>query len=52
MRRKSCASAECPMARALDVIGDWGRLMILRDAFAGTTRFDDFQSNLVCRAIC
>lgn len=26
--------------------GDWGRLMILREAFAGTIRFNDFQKQL------
>jgi DNA-binding HxlR family transcriptional regulator len=31
------------LARSVDVIGDWGSLMILRQAFGGTTRFDDFQ---------
>lgn len=46
MQRKSWASAACPMARAVDVIGDWGSLMILREAFGGTTRFDDFQKTL------
>ncbi len=46
MQRKSLASADCPMARSVDVIGDWGSLMILREAFGGTTRFDDFQKQL------
>ncbi|TYO62144.1 helix-turn-helix transcriptional regulator [Bradyrhizobium hipponense] len=46
MQRKSWASADCPMARAVDVIGDWGSLMILREAFGGVTRFDDFQKRL------
>ena len=46
MQRKSWASYECPMARSVDVIGDWGSLMILRQAFGGTTRFDDFQKEL------
>lgn len=46
MQRKSLASAACPMARSVDVIGDWGSLMILREAFGGTTRFDDFQKQL------
>lgn len=46
MQRKSWAKAECPMARSVDVIGDWGSLMILREAFGGTTRFDDFQKRL------
>lgn len=34
------------MARAVDILGDWGALMILRQAFGGTTRFDDFQKQL------
>ncbi|WP_283816731.1 helix-turn-helix domain-containing protein [Bradyrhizobium sp. AUGA SZCCT0182] len=34
------------MARSVDVVGDWGSLMILREAFVGTTRFDDFQKQL------
>jgi len=46
MQRKSWALAQCPMARSVDIIGDWGSLMILREAFAGTTRFDDFQKQL------
>ena len=46
MQRKSWASAECPMARSVDILGDWGSLMILREAFGGTTRFDDFQKQL------
>jgi DNA-binding HxlR family transcriptional regulator len=46
MQRKSWAKAECPMARSVDVIGDWGSLMILREAFGGITRFDDFQRQL------
>lgn len=46
MQRKSWAMAECPMARSVDVIGDWGSLMILRQAFGGTTRFDDFREQL------
>ena len=34
------------MARSVDILGDWGSLMILREAFGGTTRFDDFQKQL------
>lgn len=34
------------MARALDVIGEWWTLLIIRDALRGTTRFDDFQASL------
>lgn len=46
MRRKSFREAECPVARALDAIGDWWSLLIVRDAFDGIRRFNDFQQNL------
>jgi DNA-binding HxlR family transcriptional regulator len=36
----------CPIARALDVIGDWWSLLIVRDAMIGTRRFSAFQKNL------
>lgn len=38
--------AECPVARATDIIGDRWSLLIVRDAFDGITRFSDFQRNL------
>ena len=38
--------AECPVARAVDVIGDRWSLLIVRDAFDGITRFSEFQRNL------
>ncbi|MFC0202904.1 winged helix-turn-helix transcriptional regulator [Novosphingobium soli] len=34
------------MARALDVIGDWWSLLIIRDALEGVRRFSAFQSSL------
>lgn len=45
-KRMSLADADCPVARALDVIGDWWSLLIIRDAFDGVGRFSDFQSGL------
>lgn len=36
----------CSVARALDVVGERWSLLILRDAFYGVTRFDDFQRDL------
>ena len=45
-KRVSLADADCPVARALDVIGDWWSLLIIRDAFDGVRRFSDFQSGL------
>ena len=46
MQRTVWADADCPMARAVDLIGEWGSLLILREAFGGVTRFDDFQERL------
>ncbi|HDS1735092.1 helix-turn-helix domain-containing protein [Pseudomonas sp. BP8] len=37
---------QCPVARALEVIGDRWALMVLRDAFDGLRRFSEFQKNL------
>lgn len=46
MKRKSFREAECPVARALDAIGDWWSLLIIRDAFDGLRRFSEIQQNL------
>ncbi|MBH3312887.1 helix-turn-helix transcriptional regulator, partial [Pseudomonas mosselii] len=37
---------QCPVARALEVIGDRWALLILRDAFDGLRRFSELQKNL------
>ncbi|OVZ62813.1 transcriptional regulator [Pigmentiphaga sp. NML080357] len=44
--RKSLKGDYCPSARALDAIGDWWSLLIVRDAFDGLTRFSEFQKSL------
>jgi DNA-binding HxlR family transcriptional regulator len=36
----------CSVARTLDVIGEWWTMLIMRDAFKGVTRFEDFHRNL------
>jgi DNA-binding HxlR family transcriptional regulator len=36
----------CPIARSLAFAGDAWSLLILRDAFAGLTRFDQFRKSL------
>ncbi|MGR6522877.1 winged helix-turn-helix transcriptional regulator [Rhodococcus erythropolis] len=36
----------CPTARAADIIGDRWSLLIVRDAFDGSSRFSQFQRNL------
>lgn len=46
MRRASFEDMSCSVARSLEVIGEWWTLLILRDAFFGVTRFDEFQARL------
>ena len=46
MRRKSYADMSCSVARALDVVGDPWTLLVVRDAFFGFRRFEDFQRRL------
>jgi len=46
MRLTSLSEWNCSIARTLDVVGEWWTLLILRDAFRGTRRFDDFQASL------
>jgi DNA-binding HxlR family transcriptional regulator len=36
----------CSVAQCLEVVGEWWSMLIVRDAFLGVTRFDDFQSRL------
>ena len=36
----------CPIARSLEHVGEWWSILILRDAFLGLTRFDQFQKSL------
>jgi len=46
MRRASFAEMKCSIAQSLEIVGEWWTLLILRDAFLGVTRFEDFQSRL------
>jgi DNA-binding HxlR family transcriptional regulator len=46
MKRLDMSGAECPVARSLDAVGDWWSLLIVRDAFDGVRRFNDFQRSL------
>jgi DNA-binding HxlR family transcriptional regulator len=36
----------CSIAQSLEVLGEWWTLLVVRDAFFGVTRFDEFQSRL------
>jgi DNA-binding HxlR family transcriptional regulator len=46
MRRKNLDATQCPIARSLERVGEWWSILILRDAFLGLKRFDEFQDDL------
>ena len=46
VQRKSFSDMHCSVAQCLEVIGEWWSLLIVRDAFLGVSRFDEFQSRL------
>ena len=46
MERTSFVEMSCPVATALERVGEWWSILILRDASHGMRRFDDFQKNL------
>jgi DNA-binding HxlR family transcriptional regulator len=46
MQRTRFDASPCPIARSLERVGEWWTILILRDAFAGKTRFDAFQASL------
>jgi DNA-binding HxlR family transcriptional regulator len=46
MTRNKLDSLNCSIANALDLIGEWWTILILREAFFGTRRFEDFQQHL------
>jgi DNA-binding HxlR family transcriptional regulator len=46
MRWRDIGEQTCSIARALSVVGDRWTLLILREAFLRTRRFEDFQSHL------
>ena len=46
MRRTRFDDWPCPIARAADLIGDWWTPLVMREAFFGRRRFDEFQSAL------
>jgi len=58
MQRKRLSDSQCPIARSLDRVGEWWSILILRDAFYGLTRFDQFQRslgiapNMLTRRLC
>ena len=46
MRRTSFEDMNCSIAQSLEIIGEWWTLLIIRDAFFGVTRFDEFRERL------
>jgi DNA-binding HxlR family transcriptional regulator len=46
MQHKSFGNMQCPIARSLEQVGEWWSILILRDAFHGLSRFDEFQKSL------
>jgi DNA-binding HxlR family transcriptional regulator len=46
VQRTSFEDINCSVAQCLEVVGEWWSLLIVRDAFLGVRRFDDFQARL------
>ncbi len=46
MGRKRFHELNCSVAQALEALGDWWTLLIIRNAFFGMRRFADFQADL------
>jgi DNA-binding HxlR family transcriptional regulator len=46
VQRTSFETMNCSVAQCLEVVGEWWSMLIIRDAFFGVRRFDDFQSRL------
>lgn len=46
MGRKRFEQMHCGVAQALEQVGDWWTLLIVRDAFFGARRFAEFERNL------
>ncbi|WP_407672122.1 winged helix-turn-helix transcriptional regulator [Paraburkholderia acidisoli] len=46
MYRKRFDGMDCSIARALDEVGEWWTLLIVRECTQGSRRFDEFQSGL------
>ena len=44
--KTSLADLHCSVARTVDIIGEWWTPLIVRDAFYGRRRFEDFQRSL------
>lgn len=45
-KRTDLGASECGVSRALQIVGDWWSMLIVRDAFLGHQRFGEFQKNI------
>jgi DNA-binding HxlR family transcriptional regulator len=46
MQKKILSDMQCPVVRSLERVGEWWSILILREAFYGSKRFDEFQKRL------
>ncbi len=46
VKRTSFEHDGCPIARSLNAIGDWWSMLIIREAWFGSSRFGEFQKKL------
>ena len=46
VQRRRFHRENCSVAQALEVLGDWWTLLVVREAFLGVRRFADFEANL------
>ncbi|NDL63458.1 winged helix-turn-helix transcriptional regulator [Acerihabitans arboris] len=46
MQRTHIGAMDCPIAQSLELVGEWWSILILRDAFQGLSKFDEFQRSL------
>ncbi len=46
MKHKDLSAVACPVARSLEHVGEWWSILILREAFNGATKFDEFQKGV------
>lgn len=46
MQKTDLGRMQCPIARGLARVGEWWSILIMRDALAGRTRFDELERSL------
>ena len=46
VQRASFKGFNCSIAQCLELVGEWWTFLILRDAFLGVSRFDEFRERL------